>query len=39
MKKLFLILTLAFASYIVDAQTINLVKDDSYAVSDDFFDA
>ncbi len=39
MKKLFLILTLAFASYIVDAQTINLVKDDSYAVKDDFFDA
>ena len=39
MKKLFLILSLAFASYIVDAQTINLVKDDSYAVSDDFFDA
>ena len=39
MKKLFLILTLAFASYIVDAQTINLVKDDSYAVNEDFFDA
>ena len=39
MKKLFLILTLAFASYIVDAQTINLVKDDSYAVTEDFFDA
>ena len=39
MKKLFLILTLAFASYIVDAQTINLVKDDSYAIREDFFDA
>ncbi|MBO7460562.1 MAG: hypothetical protein J6T53_06630 [Bacteroidales bacterium] len=39
MKKLFLILTLAFASYIVDAQTINLVKDESYAVNEDFFDA
>jgi len=36
MKKLFLILTLAFASYIVDAQTINLVKDESYAVSGDW---
>lgn len=39
MKKLFLILALAFASYIVDAQTINLVKDESYAVNEDFFDA
>ena len=41
MKKLFLILTLAFASYIVDAQIINLVKDDSYASTEDFdfFDA
>lgn len=41
MKKLFLILTLAFASYIVDAQTINLVKDNSYAITEDsdFFDA
>lgn len=39
MKKLFLILTLAFASYIVDAQTINLVKDNSYAIREDFFDA
>ena len=39
MKKLFLILTLAFASYIIDAQTINLVKDDYYAVNEDFFDA
>ena len=39
MKKLFLILTFAFASYIVDAQTINLVKDESYAVNEDFFDA
>lgn len=36
MKKLFLILTLAFASYIVDAQTINLVKDNSYALSGDW---
>lgn len=36
MKKLFLILTLVFASYIVDAQTINLVKDNSYALSGDW---
>ena len=39
MKKLLLIITILFASYIIDAQTINLVKDDSYAVSEDFFDA
>lgn len=39
MKKLLLIITILFASYIIDAQTINLVKDDSYAVKDDFFDA
>ena len=39
MKKLLLIITILFASYIIDAQTINLVKDASYAVSEDFFDA
>ena len=39
MKKLLLIITILFASYIIDAQTINLVKDESYAVSEDFFDA
>ena len=39
MKKLLLIITILFASYIIDAQTINLVKDDSYAVNEDFFDA
>lgn len=33
MKKLILIITLIFASQIVDAQTINLVQDKSYAVS------
>lgn len=36
MKKLLLIITILFASYIVDAQTINLVKDESYAVSADW---
>ena len=39
MKKLFLIITILFASYNIDAQKINLVKDDSYAVNEDFFDA
>ena len=41
MKKLLLIITILFASYIVDAQNINLVKDDSYASTEDFdfFDA
>lgn len=36
MKKLLLIITILFASYIVDAQTINLVKDESYAVGGDW---
>lgn len=41
MKKLLLIITILFASYIIDAQTINLVKDNSYAITEDsdFFDA
>jgi hypothetical protein len=36
MKKLLLIITILFASYIIDAQTINLVKDESYAVGGDW---
>lgn len=36
MKKLLLIITLMLTSYIVDAQIINLVKDDSYAVSNNW---
>lgn len=36
MKKLLLIITILFASYIIEAQTINLVKDESYAISGDW---
>lgn len=36
MKKIVLIISLIFASYIVDAQVINLIKDNSYAVNNDW---